>query len=321
MCPPSTPSGNKLALLLIVGSAGLASAVPVHMAQNSHAILSDEPAVKVQYRTRQRSTFADTSPSPPSLGGAATATAGGLTPELTAASTPLPHTTDFEAVVVQSDTKIGRWGCQGCDFGSWDCECDGFHAVNDNGCGCCCSSTTGTGSCFSHSSCSSDEYCDHNHDCWDCNYVRGGSCDAYDGDCSRCASGDGDDDGEACYDLVCGSAGAISGQQVGDICQAECRGECNCDAWSGGVCQCTSSNAGRDSIGLGAVVAVAAAAALLCRLRQDRRRKAEHGGGHTTLLGAQSYHAQPHIGLPTGTAAGDALSVYAPAAVQAVAVQ
>ena len=45
-----------------------------------------------------------------------------------------------------------------------------------------------------------------------------------------------------CWELVCGSHdAAISGQQVGGVCQVSCRGACDCDAWGGGICQCTSN--------------------------------------------------------------------------------
>ena len=40
--------------------------------------------------------------------------------------------------------------------------------------------------CSRHSSCSGDRYCDSSHNCYDCDFVRSSSCDAYNGDCSVC---------------------------------------------------------------------------------------------------------------------------------------
>eukprot|EP01045_Picozoa_sp_COSAG04_P002829 COSAG04_NODE_108_length_25934_cov_13.184014_10_plen_265_part_00 len=43
--------------------------------------------------------------------------------------------------------------------------------------------------CTSHYQCSAGTYCDVNHDCYDCGYItRGNTCDALNGDCSRCHS-------------------------------------------------------------------------------------------------------------------------------------
>ena len=54
--------------------------------------------------------------------------------------------------------------------------------------------------CDSHSSCAGDTYCDSNHNCYDCDYVRDHSCDALDGDCSTCT---GAHRGAACSGSVC----------------------------------------------------------------------------------------------------------------------
>ena len=45
--------------------------------------------------------------------------------------------------------------------------------------------------CDSHASCSGDTYCDSNHNCYTCDYVRDHSCDAVDGDCSTCTTSGG----------------------------------------------------------------------------------------------------------------------------------
>eukprot|EP01043_Picozoa_sp_COSAG02_P059319 COSAG02_NODE_7538_length_2969_cov_18.802091_1_plen_512_part_00 len=51
--------------------------------------------------------------------------------------------------------------------------------------------------CYSHASCSGDSYCDENHHCYNCDYVRAGYyCDAFDGDCSTCTGSEPDPEPE-----------------------------------------------------------------------------------------------------------------------------